>query len=216
MENTIIFKRRSLTENETKTNPKLGSMPLFLPEQMSLEPLNLTKDLELASQEIIARIPALEHIDLSRVLFTLFRSRPASRTYTYARCYPLSQKPLRRGARTYKLSPILMPGRKHARYILAFAWPRFWQLGPRERLETLVHELYHISPKFDGEARAFETGGWHGAGLDWYDQVIHELSERHLPPAMQNRYPSLSKNLRAREITGRRLRLPRWEWIPRS
>ena len=38
-------------------------------------------------------------------------------------------------------------------YILTFYLPRFMDLSFREKLITVFHELWHISPQFDGDLR---------------------------------------------------------------
>ena len=52
--------------------------------------LDLTDGLRIAAQDMIRRIPELQHIKLERVHFAVFFTRKASRTLTYARCYPLT------------------------------------------------------------------------------------------------------------------------------
>ena len=38
-------------------------------------------------------------------------------------------------------------------YVLTFYLPRYLDLSFREKLETVIHELWHISPAFDGDLR---------------------------------------------------------------
>ena len=180
-------------------------------------PLDLTAGLREAAREVCARVPDLAHVRLEAVHFTLFRSREAERTLTYARCYPLPGGMKRRGRRWYRLESVYTPLGVEARYLLAFAWTRFWTLPPRARLETLVHELYHIGPAFDGEARTFEVGGWHGRGRRWFDEVIRDLTDRHLPPDLECQHPVLDLSLEAPvRVSGERLRRPLWREAFRS
>ena len=41
-------------------------------------------------------------------------------------------------------------------YILNFYLPRFQDLKAHDKLVTVCHELWHISPRFDGDFRRFE------------------------------------------------------------
>jgi predicted metallopeptidase len=173
--------------------------------------LNLTDGLREAARDVCVRVPELTHVRLDAVHFTIFHSRAASRILTYARCYPLPQGMKRRGRHWYALTPVYTPQGVQARYILSFAWSRFWTLSPRDRLETLVHELYHISPEFDGEARSFEVGGWHGHGREWFDNIVRDLTDRHLPLFYELEHPVLALSLGQRlRVSGERLRKPHW------
>ncbi len=200
-------------------------LPLFeLPEFQTPKPLHplerqkvstrldLTDGLRIAAQDMINRIPDLQHIKLERVHFAVFFTRKASRTLTYARCYPLTREIKTKGRRSFKLSKVLTNSNLEARYLLAFAWERYWEMTPRDRLETLIHELYHIGPKFDGEARAFATGGWHGQGRVWFDNIIHNLCEKYCPHGLEFKHDVLGLKLDPElEVQFDKLRLPRWE-----
>ena len=123
----------------------------------------------------------------------------------------------RRGRRVYALSHVYTPKGKRAKYLLSFAWTRFWDMSPRARLETLVHELYHIGPKFDGEPREFEQGGWHGAGRKWFDKIIHKICEQHLPHGLELEHPVLALEVEpGMKFVAEKLRRPNWEEVLRS
>jgi predicted metallopeptidase len=178
--------------------------------QVGGQVVDLTTSLRHAAEEIVARVPELRHIDLERVHFAVFYSRHAKRILTYARCYPLPAGSRRRGRYTYRLEPILTEHGKRARYIVAFAWERFWGLSPRDRLETLVHELFHISPQFDGSLRQFGEKV-HGRGRDWFDTIVYALSELYLPHGLELEYTALGLELKpGLEVTFDKLKPPRW------
>ena len=211
--------RYAKTKPAPKAAVKLVKQRTSPPKRKSRleEPLDLTAGLLEVARDIIELIPEFAHIRLENVHFTIFHSRAARRTLTYARCYPLPRGMQRRGRRWYQLTPVYTLERRKAYYLLSFAWPRFWGMRPRARLETLVHELYHIGEAFDGEPRTFEVGGWHGHGHKWFDGVIRKLCEHYLPCGFEDDYPvlnvALEPNLR---VTGERLRRPRWEEVFRS
>jgi predicted metallopeptidase len=172
--------------------------------------INLTDGLRDAADAICAMMPELHHVDLNYVHFALFYSRRAKRILTFARCYPLPGGVRQRGRTLYRLTPTITPSGKRAKYILAFAWERFWSMPPRERLETLVHELFHISAQFDGELRRFGNRV-HGRGNEWFDNIIHALCELHLPAGMEFEYPALALNLTpGLEVEFTKLELPKW------
>ena len=47
---------------------------------------------------------------------------------------------------------------KKIKYSIEFSFPRFMLISPQEKLKTIIHELYHISPTFDGTLRKFRHG----------------------------------------------------------
>ena len=59
-------------------------------------------------------------------------------------------------------------------YILTFYLPRFLDHTPLEKLITVLHELHHISPRFDGDIRRFE-GRYH----------VHSHSQREYDRQME-------------------------------
>jgi len=181
-----------------------------IPQKLTY-PLDLTESLREAAGEVCGWVPELAHVDVSRVQFALFYTRSAQRTLTYARCYPLHRQAKQVGRRWYALEPIYTSERRKARYILAFAWKRYWSMTPRKRLETLVHELYHISPRFDGELRSFESGGFHGQGLRWFDRQVRELMETYVSQDLEYDFPALSISLTSGlKVTGQKLQIPEW------
>lgn len=61
-------------------------------------------------------------------------------------------------------------------YILYFLIPRFLNLSTREKIETVIHELYHIAPNFDGSLRQFHgRNRLHGNRED-YDAQVRDLA----------------------------------------
>ena len=58
-------------------------------------------------------------------------------------------------------------------YIFYFYVPRFIELKLSQKLETIVHELYHISPDFNGDLRRFKGRCFaHGSSQKKYDMTV--------------------------------------------
>ena len=58
-------------------------------------------------------------------------------------------------------------------YILNFYLPRFLNLPLKEKLDTVLHELWHIGPKFDGDLRRFGNRCFaHGPSKKQYDRQV--------------------------------------------
>lgn len=98
-------------------------------------------------RDLAARVPELAHVRASRVLVVAGEARRASR----ATIRPAHFKETRRragvGARTKPL--IRVKGRKML-YVITLRPLWFVRSSPRERIATILHELYHVSPRFDG------------------------------------------------------------------
>jgi hypothetical protein len=76
-------------------------------------------------------------------------------------------------------------------YILYFYVPRFIELKLSQKLETIVHELYHINPDFNGDLRRFKGRCFaHGSSQKKYDQTVRDFVDHWLkqnpPPKIWN------------------------------
>ncbi len=61
-------------------------------------------------------------------------------------------------------------------YILYVSVPRFMELELTMKLETIIHELYHIGPNFDGDLRRFKGRCYaHGSSTKEYDVVVRRF-----------------------------------------
>ena len=61
-------------------------------------------------------------------------------------------------------------------YILNFYLPRFLDLPLEEKLTTVVHELWHIGPRFDGDLRRFRGRCYaHSGSQRKYDAEVKRL-----------------------------------------
>ncbi len=108
--------------------------------------------------------------DLKRIAVSVGHSRNKGRYGVWAHVIPLHYvggKPERRGARwgrpgTYVYESLALKADcPEARYLMTFFVPRFFVLSPRERLETIVHELYHVHPTLRGDLRRFARPHMH-------------------------------------------------------
>ncbi|OYW17414.1 MAG: hypothetical protein B7Z55_12575 [Planctomycetales bacterium 12-60-4] len=72
-------------------------------------------------------------------------------------------------------------GQTEILYILTFYLPRFLDQPVEEKLITVFHELFHISPRFDGDIRRME-GRYHvhSHSQKEYDREMGVLARRYL------------------------------------
>jgi hypothetical protein len=101
-------------------------------------------------------------------------------------------------------------------YLVYFLVPRFLNLSLREKLITVFHELYHISPRFDGDIRRFPGKNYaHGSSRKKYNALVAGLVDdwlqkqdgTGLPDFLQGDMESI--RARYRVIVGRKLAAPR-------
>ena len=150
--------------------------------------LNLTASLEAVIADIVCRVDELSHIDPARLLVAVAASRNGTRHRLFAKIHPLRFKggdksaEERSGRSRYLLT---MPTIEHRGtemlYLIYFLVPRFLDLPFQEKLVTIFHELYHISPAFDGDIRRFAGRNHaHGSSTKRYNQFMATLVDRYL------------------------------------
>src|SRR5262245_20255925 len=106
--------------------------------------------------DIVRRCGDLGHVDVSRLLFAVTQARSARRAGLQARVTPLRFRHgrliRRRQDICYQVQRYLVDGREML-YLLTFCLPRFLDQTFDDKFVTLFHELYHISPQFEGDLR---------------------------------------------------------------
>jgi predicted metallopeptidase len=189
--------------------------------------LNLTGELERLIRNIIARTPELEHILPEKLLVCVSSGRP-SPGGSLAKIHPLrfpgGEKTIKskRGRRSVLCSmPTIVHQGEEVLYVIYFLVPRFLELPFREKLITIFHELYHISPACDGDIRRFPGRNYaHGSSTRSYNLLMGQLVDTYLE-RLEDRSPLafLQGNLtelrsRHRAIVARRLQAPRISITP--
>lgn len=142
-------------------------------------------------QDMVTRVSDLHHIDVARVLLCFSQARNKSLYGTYATLTPMRFKDgsltTRRRSRTYTVQRVFDPDGEEMLYILSFYLPRFMETDYKEKLVTIFHELWHISPKFDGDIRRHPGRCYaHTGSQREYDQQMGMLADKWLdldPPA---------------------------------
>ena len=136
-------------------------------------------------QDLVGRLPDLRHIDLPRVAISLCQTRKNVAHGIYASLTPLrfeagAKTTVRRGRR-YGVEPVLDERGEEYLYILSFYLPRFMNTSLEEKLSTVIHELWHISPNFDGDLRRHQGRCYaHGPSQKQYDAQMDRFAQRWL------------------------------------
>ncbi len=184
--------------------------------------LNLTSELERLVADIVNEVKEFGHIDPRRILICVSSTRGGGVHGTYAKIHPLRFengsriKTVRRGSRrhVYELPAISHRGVEMF-YIIYFLIPRFLNLPFREKLITLFHELFHISPDFNGDIRRFPGRNYaHGSSTKRYNAYMAQLVDAYLEkearlPAAFLKGDMAAIRQRHKAIVGRKMAVPR-------
>lgn len=172
------------------------------------------------ADDVVRRLPDLRHIDLGRVAFSFSQTRKAVNHGLHASLTPLrfdgGSLETVRGGRKWTVQRVLDESGREMLYLLTFYVPRFLNQSFRHKLTTLVHELWHISPRFDGDLRRFGGRCYaHGASQKQYDAQVDALVDRWLsldPPSSVYhflRYDFRQLAHRHGKVYGARIRAPK-------
>ena len=166
--------------------------------------MNYTDRLTLLMQDVVSRVPALSFINMSDVLVFARAGRSnAEGAFATCHCLTLpASEPgyyfwrdrsthalTRRSEWFVTKSPVVTVGARQIKYMISFALPRFCdQSLDRSRkekfypgaepwmakLDTVIHELYHIDPALAGIRRIEKEDGTYSAnchGQQFFEQV---------------------------------------------
>lgn len=166
--------------------------------------INYTESLTMLMQDVVARVPTLSFIDVADVLvFARFGRSQAEGAFATCHSLSLppsepgyyfwrdraSGRITRRSEWFVTKSPVVTVGTRQMKYLMSFALPRFCdQSLDRSRkgrfyrnaepwmakLDTVVHELYHIDPDYMGIRRLEREDGTYSANCHstrFFEQV---------------------------------------------
>jgi hypothetical protein len=158
--------------------------PPGLPTGPAGRPFDFTANVRRLCADLVARCGDLSHIDPARLLFAVTQARRGSPHGLQARVTPLRFESGRltrqQDGTTYQVQRYFLGGHEFL-YLVTFCLPRFLDQSFDDKLLTLFHELYHISPAFDGDLRrhqgryAIHTHSQHG-----YDRHMAVLKHNYL------------------------------------
>jgi hypothetical protein len=166
--------------------------------------INYTERIALLMQDVVARTPALAYINLQEVLvFGRFGRPDAEGAFATCHCLTLPETEpgyyfwrdrltgelTRRSEWFVTKTPTVQVGSTQIKYLISFVLPRFCQqqLGRSwkvelygdapswvAKLDTIVHELYHIDPSSSGMRPVLNADGSRSPrlhGPDFYESV---------------------------------------------
>jgi hypothetical protein len=148
------------------------------------EPFDFCGHVRRLCADIVRHCRDLQHIDVDRLLFAVTQARSADRHGLQARLTPLrfrnGQLTRRRKGTCYQVQRYFVDG-KEMLYLVTFCLPRFLDQDFDDKFITLFHELYHISPAFEGDLRRLEGRyAIHSRSKREYDAHMADLARRYL------------------------------------
>jgi hypothetical protein len=135
-------------------------------------------------QDVAARCQELAHIDVTRLLFGVTQARNGRAHGLQARVTPLrfpeGRVTRERHGVTYQVQRYFL-GEMEILYLMTFCLPRFLGQSFDDKFITVFHELYHISPRFDGDLRRHD-GRYvlHSYSQKGYDDHMARLARDYL------------------------------------
>ncbi len=148
------------------------------------QPFDFQAHVRALCADIVRHCADLKHIDVSRLLFGMTQARSSRRHGLQARVTPMR---FRHGQLTRQYRGKLYQGQRYfvegreMLYLVTFYLPRFLDQDFDEKFITLFHELYHISPDFDGDLRRHEGRcSLHTHSKRLYDAHMAHLARTYL------------------------------------
>jgi hypothetical protein len=134
--------------------------------------------------DVVGRCPEFHHIDVNRLIIGITQARTCRRTGLQARVTPLrfrnGKLTRKRRGFTYQIQRYFVDGREIL-YLVTFCLPRFLDQDFDEKFVTLFHELYHVSPEFDGDLRRHPGRcAMHTHSKNAYDKHMAHLARKYL------------------------------------
>jgi hypothetical protein len=134
--------------------------------------------------DVCRHVPEFAHVDPARVIVAGMQARSRRRQGLQARVTPLrfagGELVRTSRGRLFQVQRFVVGG-VDMLYVLAFCLPRFLDQEFDEKFVTIVHELYHIGPRFDGDLRRHRGRcSLHTHSKAAYDDRMARLARRYL------------------------------------
>ncbi len=180
--------------------------------------LDITEILLRIIEQISANTSSFSHIDTKKILVCLASNKSNTRGGIYGKLVPLKFKNgsdiLRFHGKHYTMPAVINNGIRLL-YIVYFYIPKFFDLSPFEKLRIIFHELYHISPEFNGDIRRMgEVKKAHGSSKKKFDLYFEKDARSFYEYIMDTEYMDFLKMdtvflNRNYKVYARRMKIPK-------
>jgi predicted metallopeptidase len=202
--------------------------PSSSPRESAKTPFDFTGAMRALCMDVCTRLEEFRHIDMNRVAVSFAQTRRRVSYGLQAKLTPMRFEEgrltaLREDGRYWTVQRLYDSLSREMLYILTFYLPRFLDQSFKEKMTTVFHELYHISPRFNGDIRRLD-GRYHvhSHSQKHYDEQMTQLARRYLdqkPPV--ELYAFLRKTFRGLkrhhgEVLGLCIPIPKLLPLPES
>jgi len=151
-------------------------------------------------QDIQRKISEYRKIDVSHLAVvprsTKKRSRGGLIAYVTPLKFPGGSPVLRKNHKNrvvdWAILPIYREG-KELKYLIHFLCPRFLNLSFEEKMHTIMHELYHINPDFNGDLRWFKGKSKYHGDLKAFEAMASGFAKAYLADPTHESYTRFLK-----------------------
>jgi hypothetical protein len=182
--------------------------------------LNFTDHMRALCADLCGRLDELSHVETSRVAIRFCQARVRAQHGLYASLTPLrfagGLLTTRRRGRMWTIERLYDDAGREMLYLLSFYLPRFLERTFDDKLATVLHELWHIGPAFDGDLRRHPGRYYaHGRSRKCFDAQAETLAVKWLalepPPSILEflRFDPRELVRRHGRIVGQRIRTPK-------
>lgn len=188
-------------------------------DKNSVTGFDFTGNMTLLMEDIVRTHPFFKHINIKNVLIAISPSN-GNKNGVVAKLRPML---FEGGSRTKVVrgieyaAPELIINGTNILYIVYFHLPRFLNHGnEKTKLATVLHELHHISPLFNGDIRRYSGKNYaHGNSRRdfddlisiYTDEYISNTTHQELNTFLKYKYNELKRKYGA--IYGNMIRIPR-------
>ena len=188
-------------------------------DKNKLKGFDFTGNMVLLVDDIIKTHPFFNHIRINNILVAISPSN-GNKNGVVAKLRPML---FEGGSRTKVVrgieyaAPEIIINRRNILYIVYFHLPRFLNHGNQKtKLATVIHELHHVSPLFNGDIRRYSGKNYaHGNSRKDFDDLISIYTEEYISDTihpelsifLKYRYDELKRKYGA--IYGDMIRIPR-------
>ena len=161
-----------------------GSSSIAPPQASSPASFDFSAAMHALMSDVARSCDELHHVDMSRVAVGYAQARHSRPDGTRATIHPLrfpgGRRAARRRGHTFRMPDVVIDGTEIL-YVITYTLPRFLNGTLDEKMTTIFHEMYHISPRFDGDLRRFPGARqFHTGRANRYDAVVARLASRYL------------------------------------
>lgn len=166
-------------------------------EKNSVPGFDFTGNMTMLVDDIVKTHPFFKHIRINEILVAISPSN-GNRSGVVAKLRPMlfeggSRTKVVRGIE-FEAPQVIIKG-NNILYIVYFHLPRFLNHGDQKtKLATVLHELHHISPLFNGDIRRYSGKNYaHGNSRKDFDDLISIYTDEYI---QSTSHPELSSFLK--------------------